>query len=166
MGSVPVTVTNCSSASPPFSFVRQALAPGLLAPPNFNVNGTQYMVATFFSDGAYVLNTSTGAALGLNGRPAKPGDQIIAYGIGFGDVTPSILPGMIAEQSNALVSPVAFSFGSADATLSYSGLAGNLVGIYEFYITVPPGLANGDYPINVTQNGVPLPQTLYLTVNN
>jgi hypothetical protein len=47
------------------------------------------------SDGAYVLDTSAGAALGINSRPAKPGDLIIAYGIGFGDVTPSILPGVI-----------------------------------------------------------------------
>ncbi len=51
-----------------------------------------------------------------------------------------------ADQTNALVNPVAFSFGSANATLSCSDLAGYLVGIYEFYITVPLGLANGDYP--------------------
>ena len=40
----------------------------------------------------------------------------------------------------------------------YSGLAGGFVGLYEFYIIVPPGLANGDYQINVTQNGTPVPQ--------
>jgi hypothetical protein len=31
---------------------------------------------------------------------------------------------------------------------------------------VPSGLANGDYQINVTQNGVAVPQTTYLTVQN
>ena len=109
---------------------------------------------------------NTGAVAGINSRPAKPGDLIIAYGIGFGDVTPSILPGVIVQQSNALSNPVAFSFGSTKATLSYSGLAGNFVGLYEFYITVPPGLANGDYQINVTQNGAALPQTMFLTIHN
>jgi uncharacterized protein (TIGR03437 family) len=81
-------------------------------------------------------------------------------------VTPSILPGVIAGQTNSLNNPVTFSFGSVNATLAYSGLAGNFVGLYEFYITVPSGLANGDYEINVTQNGTPLPQTVYLTVQN
>ena len=123
-------------------------------------------MATFVSDGAYVLNTAAGAALGIASRPAQPGDLIVAYGIGFGDVTPSIAPGTIAEQSNALVNPVTFSLGSAGASLTYAGLAGNFVGLYEFFITVPAGLASGDYEVNVTQNGTKLPQTFYLTVQN
>lgn len=166
IGSVAITVTNCKATSSIFPFTRRALAPGLLAPSNYASGNTQYLAATFASDGAYVLNTSLAAAFGVNGRPAKPGDVIVAYGIGFGDVTPSILPGVIVEQSNALVNPVTISFGSTPATLSYSGLAGNFVGLYEFYINVPSGLPSGDYQINVTQNGLLLPQTFYLTVQN
>jgi len=45
-------------------------------------------------------------------------------------------------------------------------LAGSFVGLYEFYFTVPSTLANGDYQINVTQNGTTVPQTMYLTVHN
>jgi uncharacterized protein (TIGR03437 family) len=165
-GNVSITVTNCKAASTAFTFARQGLAPGFLAPANYTANGTQYMVATFVSDGASVLNSSTGAAFGLNSRPAKPGDLIVAYGIGFGDVTPSILPGVIVGESNAPVNPITLSFGSTKATLSYAGLAGNFVGLYEFYITVPPGLADGDYQINVTQNGMAVPQKMYLTVHN
>lgn len=164
-GSVAITVTNCKASSSPVMFARRALAPGLLAPSNYVVGVTQYMVATFASDGAYVLNTSTGSSFGLNSRPAKPGDLIVAYGIGFGDVTPSILPGVIVGQSNALVNTIAVSFESTPAALAYSGMAGSFVGLYEFYITVP-SLANGDYQINVTQNGVAVPQTMYLTVHN
>ena len=166
IGNAAITVTNCKATSSPFTLTHLALAPGFLAPANFNASGTQYMVATFVSDGAYVLNASIGAALGVNSRPAKPGDLIIAYGIGFGDVTPSILPGVIVQQSNTLVNPVAISLGSANATLAYAGLAGNFVGLYEFYMTVPSGLANGDYQIYVTQNGTKVPQTMYLTVHN
>ena len=165
-GNVAITVTNCKATSSLTMFAQRALAPGFLAPANYTANGTQYMVATFASDGAYVLNTSTGAAFGLNSRPAKPGDLIVAYGVGFGDVTPSILPGVVVGASNALVNPIALSFGSTPATLSYSGLAGSFVGLYEFYITVPSPLANGDYQINVTQNGTPVPQTMYLTIQN
>lgn len=165
-GNVAITVTNCNATSFPFTFGRRALAPGMLAPANYAANGTQYMVATFQSDGAYVLNTATGAAFGLNSRPAKPGDGIIAYGIGFGDVNPSILPGVIVGQSNTLINPVSISFGAAKATIAYQGLAGGFVGLYEFYFTVPAGLTNGDYQINVVQNGSPIPQTMYLTVHN
>jgi uncharacterized protein (TIGR03437 family) len=165
-GNVAITVTNCKSTSSAFTFARRALAPGFLAPTNYTAGGTQYMVATFASDGAYVLNTSTGAAFGLNSRPAKPGDLILAYGIGFGDVTPTILPGVIVGQSNSLVNAIALSFGSTPATLSYSGLAGSFVGLYEFYITIPSTLANGDYQINVTQSGTAVPQTMFLTVHN
>ena len=165
-GNIAITVTNCKATSQTFTFSRRTLAPGFLAPANYTAGGTQYMVATFASDGAYVLNTSTGATFGLNSRPAKPGDLIIAYGIGFGEVSPSILPGVIVPQSNALVNPITVSFGSTNAALSYSGLAGGFVGLYEFYITVPSNLADGDYQINVTQNGTTVPQTMYLTVHN
>jgi uncharacterized protein (TIGR03437 family) len=159
IGNVSITVTNCNATSSAFTFARRALAPGLLAPPSFNIGGTQYMAATFASDGAYVLNTSAGAGLGINSRPAKPGDGIIAYGIGFGDVNPSILPGVIVGRANTLTIPVTISFGTTPAFVSYAGLAGNFVGLYEFYITVPAGLANGDYQINVSQNGTNVPQT-------
>jgi uncharacterized protein (TIGR03437 family) len=160
-----ITVTNCVSTSANFNFPRRAAAPGFLAPSNYSANGTQYMVATFQSDGAYVLNTATGASFGLNSRPAKPGDGIVAYGIGFGDVTPSILPGVIAGVSNSLVNPVTIYFGTTQAQVAYAGLAGGFVGLYEFYITVP-AVANGDYQINVQQNGAFLPQTIFLTVHN
>jgi uncharacterized protein (TIGR03437 family) len=91
---------------------------------------------------------------------------IIAYGIGFGDVTPPIPPGVTAEQTNTLNNSVTVSFGSTNAALVYAGLAGNFVGLYEFYITVPSGLANGDYQIHVAQNGIAVPQTVYLSVQN
>jgi uncharacterized protein (TIGR03437 family) len=166
-GNVAITVTNCKATSAPFMFNRKALAPGFLAPSNYTAGGTLYAVATF-TDGTYVLNTATGASFGLTSRPAKPGETIILYGIGFGDVTPTILPGVIVGQGNTLVNPVSISFGSTPVPTpyAYQGLAGNYVGLYEFYITVPSGLANGDYQINVTQNGTTVPQTMSLTVHN
>ncbi len=165
-GTLAIMATNCQGESAASPFLEQGLAAGLLAPSNFFANGKQYMVATFASDGAYVLNTSVGAGLGVTSRPAQPGDSIIAYGVGFGGVTPAILPGVIEQESNTLTNPVTISFGSTQVAVNPQGLAGHFVGLYEFYITVPEGLANGDYKINVTQDGVPVPQTIYLTVQN
>ena len=138
----------------------------MLAPSNHSSGGKQYLVATFASDGADVLNTALGASFGLTSRPAKPGDVVIAYGIGFGDVTPTSLPGMVVGQSNTLVNPATIAFGSSPAAVGYQGLAGGFVGLYEFYFTGPAGLAPGDYPIAVAQNGAALPRTFYLTVGN
>ena len=59
------------------------------------------------------------------------------------------------------MNPVTISFGSAPATIVYRGMAGGFVGLYEFYFTVAAGMANGDYQINVAQNGTAVPQTLY-----
>jgi uncharacterized protein (TIGR03437 family) len=164
-GNVAITVTNCKATSSPIMFARRALAPGFLAPTNYTANGTQYLVAFFNSDNAYVLNTSVGASFGLTSRSAKPGDQIYTYGIGFGDVTPSILPGVIGAQAT-LVNKVAISFGSTPATISYQGLTPGAVGLYQFNFTVPTTLANGDYQINATQGGTTVPQTMSLTVHN
>jgi len=165
-GNVGITVTNCKATSTQTIFNRQALAPGFLSPTNYAAGGHQYLVATFTDLVTYVLNTSTGASFGLNSRPAKPGDIIVAYGVGFGDVTPSTLPGVVASGATTLVNPITVSFGSTPATVDYQGLYVGFVGLYEFYITVPSGLANGDYQINVKQNGVAVPQTMYLTVQN
>jgi uncharacterized protein (TIGR03437 family) len=165
LGPVMITVTNCHATSSPFAFTRLPLAPGLLAPPNYSADGKQYLVATFVSDAAYVLSTNIGQSFGVNSRPAKPGDLLIAYGVGFGPVSPAIAPGVIVTSSNSVTNPVTIAFGSTLASVTYAGLAGNFVGLYEFYITVPQGLPNGDYPIIVTQNGGQLPQeTFYLTV--
>ncbi len=166
VGNAPITVTNCKATSSPIMFARRALAPGFLAPSNYTANGTQYLVALFSSDNAYVLNTSVGASFGVTSRPAKPGDLIYTYGIGFGDVTPSTnQPGVIATAS-ALVNPDTITFGTTQATISYQGLTPGAVGLYQFNLTVPSGLANGDYQINVTQAGTTVPQTMSLTVHN
>ena len=70
-----------------------------------------------------------------------------------------------ALDINSLANPFSLSFGNTPATLIYYGLAGNFVGLYEFFFKVPDGLADGDYQINVTLNGTKVPQTMFLTVH-
>jgi hypothetical protein len=50
--------------------------------------------------------------------------------------------------------------------VTYAGLAGGFVGLYEFFFTVPSNLPNGDSQIFVVQNGITVPQILYLAVQN
>jgi uncharacterized protein (TIGR03437 family) len=102
-GATPIVVTNCTKSSQPFNRQKTTTAPGLLAPDSFIIGGKQFLVAQF-SDGAYVLNTN--AIPGLNSRPAKPGDGITVYGIGFGNTTPPNPPGIIVSALNSISAPV------------------------------------------------------------
>jgi uncharacterized protein (TIGR03437 family) len=165
-GAVKVTLTNCSNTSAPFTAQKTALAAGLLAPPGFLVNGKQYLVG-LLSDGTYV--GTAGSIPGVTSRPAKPGDLLVFYGIGFGDANDSngnlIPPGTIAGGLSSLVNPVTIDFGSTSAKIIYAGLSPGFVGLYQFDVTVPD-VANGDVQINVTQGGKALAQKVFLTIHN
>jgi uncharacterized protein (TIGR03437 family) len=165
-GPVGITVTNCAGTSSPATLNRASVAPGMLAPgPDlsqfFNVGGKQFLVATFGAQALYVGNTTMipGAS-----QPAKPGDSIWLYGIGFGDVQGGA-PGVIAPAGTILNTPVTISFGQTPANITYKGFYPSFVGLDLFIVTVP-NVADGDYPINVTENGQPVPQpAAFLTVH-
>ena len=83
IGAVPVVVTNHGVSSDPVTVQASAILPGLLAPPAFLANGRQYVVA-IAGDGDFA-----GVPDGFpGGRPARPGEVVTLYGIGFGPVTP------------------------------------------------------------------------------
>ena len=100
-GAQNIVITNSAGQSPPYSITVNATQPGLLAPPNFQINGNQYVVALHAGAGACGSSTGlcyvlpTGAISGLASSPAKVGETIVLYGIGFGNVTPSFLAGQI-----------------------------------------------------------------------
>jgi uncharacterized protein (TIGR03437 family) len=157
-----IFLTNGASASNTVSMQKNSTAPALLAPSSFNVQGQQWVVAQH-TDLTYV--GKSGLISGLTFSPAKPGETIIIYGIGFGPVSPTIGAGTIATLSNSLTTKPVFNFGQTPATLPYYGLAPNYVGLYQFNVTVPQ-VAAGDMPLNVMLGSVTLNQNLYITVGN
>ena len=160
-GNQPLIVTNGKDTSAPYSITINPTQAGFLAPPNFNINGIQYAVA-IFTDGSYAL--PTGAVAGLNSRPAKPGDIVTLYGVGFGPVTPNIPAGQLVQQQNTLTLPLQLSIGGVPATLLYDGLAPDFTGLYQFNITVPAA-ASGGAPLTFTLNGVSGTQTLFIPMS-
>jgi len=160
-GTQRITLTTAIGTSAPYNITVDALEPGLLAPASFMVDGTQYVTA-MFADGTFVL--PTGAISGINSRPAKPGDIIVLYGIGFGPVTPNIPAGQIAEESTALVSNLQMFIGGTSASLAYAGLAPSFTGLYQFNITVPNVPASTAVPLTFTLGGLTGPQTLNIAV--
>lgn len=173
-GPVAITVTNCSGTSAPATLTRSSTAPGLLAPPvdlnpYFTDNGKQYMVATFGAQYLFVGNANAKAVTdGIANLfvPAKPGDSIWFYAIGFGDTTPAMTPGVIATGQEALPDGfVTVKFGSTPATITHASLYPTFIGLYFFIVTVP-NVPDGDYQINVTVGGQPLQQgPMFLTVH-
>jgi uncharacterized protein (TIGR03437 family) len=159
-GVQPIVVTAGTVASAPVDITINAVQPGLLAPPSFKVNGVQYAVA-LFGDGTYVL--PTGAVSGLTSRPAKPGDEIVLYGVGFGPVIPDIPAGELVQQSNALQSSFNISIGGVAAQPVYDGLAPSYTGLYQFNVTVPAA-APGNAALTFVLGGVSGTQTLYLAL--
>lgn len=160
-GPVPLVVTNCAGSSAAANVDAKAVEPGLLAPPSFKVNGEQYVVATL-PDGTFAGDPSDlpGAS-----RPVKPGETIVLYGIGFGPVTPAMPPGMIATGETHLTGDLKIRFGDIEATAApYAGLAPSFVGLYQFNVTVPDAVPDGDQPLTFTIDGVDSAQSLLIEV--
>ena len=160
-GAAPITVSNCAGTSNPVSLQKAAIAPGVLATSAFNIGGKQYLVALYQDGVTFVGNV--GLIAGVPFRPAKPGDVITIYGIGFGAVTPAQTPGVVVAQQNAIAG-LTVSFGQTAATTGYAGLAPGNIGLYQINITVP-NVPAGDYQINIGVGGVGIQQTVYLTVS-
>lgn len=146
----------------PIAITVNAEQPGLLAPSSFKIGGIQYAAALFSDGQTYVLRV--GAIAGIASRPAKAGDTITFYGIGFGAVTPNIPAGQVVQESNKLAAPLQVLFGQTEGTLTYDGLAPNSVGLYQFNVVVPAVASGAAVPVSFTLNGMPGTQTLYIAI--
>ncbi len=158
-----ITVTSPSGTSATSSINVNALEPGLLAVPLFDIEGMQYTGALNL-DGTYVLPTN--AISGVSSHPANPGDIIVLYGVGFGPVTPDTPAGKIAQVATSLDAKLEISIGGAAATVEYAGLAPGFTGLYQINVTVPNIPPTATAPLTFTLNGVPGTQMLYIAVGN
>jgi uncharacterized protein (TIGR03437 family) len=160
-GPLQLTVSNSNGASAAVNVTLNTTEPGLLAPTSFKIGGNQYVVAQH-SDGSYVL--PVGAISGVTSSPAKPGETVVIYGVGFGSVIPNIPAGEIATDTNQLSAPFEVLFGQTPAKLPYFGLAPSFVGLYQFNVTVPALAASDLTPLTFNLGGVTGTQKLYTAV--
>jgi uncharacterized protein (TIGR03437 family) len=160
-GPLQLTVTNANGTTAAVSLTVNPTQPGLLAPASFQIGSNQYVVAQH-ADGSYVL--PVGAIAGVTSSPAKPGETIVIYGVGFGSVTPNIPAGEIVTESNQLSASFEILFGETPAKLPYLGLAPNFVGLYQFNVTVPAVPDNDLVPFTFNLGGVAGMQTLFTAV--
>jgi len=166
-GTVPLAVvTNCDSANPTASSViNVSVAP---VAPEFlyfleNTNG-QNPVAAIEPNGAYV--GPPGLIAGATFTPAKAGDVLTAFGVGWGSTTSSATPGTIATAAATLADNYSLTLGGRPVDVAYAGLTPGFAGLYQIDFTVPLGLTAGNQPLVLTVDGVPTEALAYIALTN
>jgi uncharacterized protein (TIGR03437 family) len=137
-GNASVIVTVAGTVSNTITVPVTATAPGIF----------------FYSSGAaiaqnhdYSLNTSS--------NPEHAGSFIIAYLTGSGPVSPGVADGA-ATSTKGLTQTTntpTVTIGGLNAPVIFSGLTPGLIPLWQLDITVPTGLAAGNYPMIVTIGG-------------
>ncbi len=155
-GTVPISViTNCGTANEITTPVWNA--PVAEATPEFlyfvtSGTGPHPVAAVDFNTGVDV--GPAGLIPGGKFAPAKAGDVIVAYGVGWGPTSPSEPIGTIAPETPTNVTGTyAVTVGTATAKGGYAGLAPGLAGVYQLNFTVPSGLAAGNQSLVLHVNG-------------
>ena len=163
-GPQPLVVTAPGGSSNAYTVTVNTQEPGFLAPASFILGGKQYVASLFPDYTTFAI--PTGAIANVPSRPAQPGDALIIYGVGFGDVSPDIPPGEIVQEQNMLAAPFNVYFGDVEATVQYDGLSPGYVGLYQFNVVVPDVPASNLVPLTFTLGGNPGTQTLYIAVES
>jgi uncharacterized protein (TIGR03437 family) len=158
-----IIVSTSAGASPAYAVTVNARQPGLFAHPAFTIAGRQHIGAVYANDGnTFVM--PVGAVAGIASRPARPGETILLFGIGFGAATPGAWSGEIAQQQSELTEPVTMYVNQSKATLLYAGLVPGAVGLYQFNLVVPTVAASDAVPLTFSQGNVAGTQTLYIAI--
>ena len=163
-GTQPVVVTTPGGTSTAYSITVNTTEPGLLAPSVFNLGNGQYVAALFPDGVTFVLPPDS--ISGVPAARARPGDTIVFYGVGFGTVTPDIAAGQIVTLSNQLSGTFQISFGGVQGTVSFAGLTGGYLGLYQFNVKVPNVPASDAVPVTFRLNGIAGTQNLIIPISN
>lgn len=152
-GLVPVQVTTPNGTSNMAIVFKMPFAPGF-----FQL--TPQYAAAVHADGTYVGKRDL--IDGTDTSPTKPGETILLSGTGFGPTDPLSASGQIVGQALPLSNTVTILIGGKQANVSSASLSSP--GQYQFRVTVPPDLADGDQPLIAEVGGAQTEQALFLTV--
>ena len=104
--------------------------------------------AIITSDGTHAIAVRSDYSLVSSLNPARPGEAITLYGVGFGPATPPAATGMPSGGSPpSVINPnPSVSISAQNATTLFAGLSPGAVGLYQFNIVMPNSLGVGDLP--------------------
>ena len=141
------------SYSPSFSLLDQKHVAGII----LRQNGTGA-----YGGGTYDIVGPAGNSLGYPTVPAKAGDSLELYGVGFGPTSPVVLSGQAYSGAAATTSAVQLTVHGVSITPSFAGLTS--AGLYQINFTLPAGLGSGDVPLAAMVGGIETPSNVVLSV--
>lgn len=106
--------------------------------------GVGYAIGQHVQDGSYATITPQ--------NPARPGETILLYVNGFGDVNPPVADGVPAPTdvlSRSVTTPVAVVDGE-EAAVGFAGLSPKLIGVYAITVTIPSDIGPGDVYLDIS----------------
>jgi uncharacterized protein (TIGR03437 family) len=135
---VQVTVAGQSSAAQTVSIAP--VAPGIFS-------------QTADGKGAAAITHADGKMVTAQ-NPAQPGEILILYATGLGQITPAVPTGAVPGGETAALTKPAVTMGGVSAELKYWGLSGCCVGLNQLNIVVPPGSGGGDLSLVLSMGNV------------
>jgi uncharacterized protein (TIGR03437 family) len=88
--------------------------------------------------------------------PAAPGETLTLYlsGLGATDITvPTGAPSPSNPPANVVDTPT-LTLNGTEIPIGFAGLTPGLVGLYQINVQLPAGLADGNYDVAVSQDGM------------
>jgi uncharacterized protein (TIGR03437 family) len=85
-------------------------------------------------------------------HPATKGETVLIYCTGLGVVSSPPDDGT-AANGQATVATTTVTIGGVSAAVSFSGLAPGFVGLYQVNAAVPSGIASGNQPVVIREDG-------------
>jgi uncharacterized protein (TIGR03437 family) len=105
-----------------------------------------------YGKGTYDILGPTGNSLGYATVAAKAGDIVELYGVGFGPTTPAVPAGQLFSGAAPVNGPVSLYINGVLVQTTFVGLSS--AGLYQINLIVPPGLGEGDVPLEATVGGM------------
>ncbi len=147
-GDVSVVVTNGGVASAPFTVKLRGASPSFL-----RFGATNYIAATHAD--AALLGPASMSVPGYTFTPARPGEVIVMYAVGFGLPDATLVNGSGSQFGKLPALPVV-QMGGTETGVQFAGING-APGLYQLNVVVPPDAANGDVQVSVSYGGTMTP---------
>jgi serine/threonine-protein kinase len=161
VGPVAIQVRTPRGVSNAIMANRTRISPTLQSVPQFNVGGRQHVVALTPDFSTFIGRP--GMIQGVAFVTARPGDTISIYALGCGPTSPPTQAGVVAAQGSSLALPYQLRIGGVPAAVTFGGIVGGTIGLYQFNVVVPP-VAAGDQSIELVVDGVSNNQNLVIAI--